>query len=146
MIISHRLESVCKQQIMCDISNKVQCKNYALFKMKIELEKYLCILPSRERIALTKFRCRNTKLPVAITYINNDVSCKLCSQNVDGDEYHYLMECDHFNGERKCYLARSVYPHPSVYKYNKVMNYQNQKKLSQLAKFVIVIIERLTEA
>ena len=103
MIISHRLESVCKPQIMCDISNKGQSKNYALFKMTVELEKYLCILPSRECIALTKFRCRNTKLLVAITNINNDVSCKLCSRNVDGDEYHYLylMECDHFNGEGK---------------------------------------------
>ena len=127
-------------------SNKVQCKKYALFKMKFELEKYLCILPSRERIALTKFRCRNAKLHVAITYSNNDVSCKLYSQNIDGDGYHYLMECDHFNGERKYYLARSVYSHPSVYKYNKVMNYQNQRNLSQLAKFVIVIIERLAEA
>ena len=56
------------------------------------------------------------------------------------------MEWDNFNGERKCYLARSVYSHPFVYKYNKVMNYQNQRNLPQLAKFVIVIIERLARA
>ena len=65
----------------------------------------------------------------------------------DGDEYHYLMECDQFNGERKYYLTRSVYSQPSVYKYNKVLNYQNQRNMSQLTKFVIVhIIERLAEA
>ena len=42
MIISHRLESVYKQKIMCDISNQVQCKMYALFKITTELEKYPC--------------------------------------------------------------------------------------------------------
>ena len=56
------------------------------------------------------------------------------------------MECDHFNGERKLYLRGLVCYHPSVFKYNKVMNYENQRNLRELAKLVFVIIETFAEA
>ena len=49
------------------------------------------------RIAFSKFRCVNHKLPIekgrfyGIAIDDNDRVCELCNTNKLGDEYHYIF-------------------------------------------------------
>ena len=82
-----------------NIDNSNKCINYKIFKKELKFEDYLIHLPPSLSYAYSKFRCRNTKLPVETnTFYGNLGSdrCLLCPQDVVGDEFHYLFSCSYF--------------------------------------------------
>ena len=56
-------------------------------------EKYLTELPVNNRILMTKFRCRNHRLPIETgCRAQTQRDLRLCFHCNDiGDEYHYLL-------------------------------------------------------
>ena len=73
----------------CQESNK-SC-NYHIYKPTFEFEKYLDLLPFCYRIALTKLRTANHKLPIEKGRYRNlpreQRTCNICDSDNIGDEY-----------------------------------------------------------
>ena len=114
-----------------------QCKVYRMFKSEIKLEKYLVEFKDKDRVILSKFRCRNHKFPVTgnrFTEVDqNELKCDLCNRNDLGDEFHYLLECPHFQNERKEYLGRPCFNNKAnVYV---VYSMFNDKKTVKIKKY-----------
>ena len=76
---------------------------YRIIKSTFGFEKYLTELPVKNRILMTKFRCRNHRLPIeAGCRAQTQCDLRLCLHCNDiGDEYHYLLCCPLFREERK---------------------------------------------
>jgi hypothetical protein len=110
-IISARIKGQSIQGWQTSIYESSKCLNYRIFKTQYGFEKYFNILPSDLAIAFFKFRCMNHKMPIETgRYFNLDRSlrvCCLCSENLFGDEFHYLFECSYFQCLRKTYLDNS---------------------------------------
>ena len=127
-----------------NVKSGSRCKNYRIFKQKLEVEFYLTNLCPRLRINMSKFRCCNNKLPSNdFRFIGNDLAkiCKLCNLKEIGDEYHYLFRCTYFTQERTLYLKKYFSQRPNTLKMNRLFNTRNKKELRNLARFQTIIIE-----
>ena len=105
-------------------SSKAAC--YKLYKKTFKFEEYLDILNDKERYIFCKFRTANHRLIIE-TGRWSGVSkenrvCSLCNQGLIGDEYHYLLECQSFNEERRQYLENKYHIYLSAVKFNELMN------------------------
>ena len=83
------------------------CITYRTFKTEFKLERYLMLPDCVDRINISKFRCRNSKIPVVvlaqahrnINYENR--ICPLCNTGEIGDEFHYILQCPTYHLLRK---------------------------------------------
>ena len=77
-----------------------------IIKNTFGFEKYLTELPVNNRILMTKFWCRNHRLPIeAGCRAQTQRDLRLCLHCNDiGDEYHYLLCCPLFREEREKYI------------------------------------------
>ena len=75
-------------------------------------ENYQSTLSNDRRIAFSKFRCINHKLPAEKGRFDGiargDRIYNLCNSAKLGDEYHTIFECSPF---KNCYICRSVKIH-----------------------------------
>ena len=137
--ISNMLKSYYK-----DMFHLLVGKNYHIFKENIELESYLKLLPKKLYIPIIKFRTSNNKLPVETGRWENipygERKCSLCNKNDIGDEFHYLLVCPLFQEDRCNLLKPFYYQRPNILKFKSLMTSTNKKVLSNLAKFVNIIM------
>lgn len=114
--------------------------NYHLFKSIFGLEKYLISLPFCYRIAMTKLRIANHKLPIEKGRYNNlpreDRKCNLCNSEKIGDEFHFLLECPLLNEIRTKYISKYYFTKPNLFKYSQLLSSQNTSKVLKLGKFI----------
>jgi len=116
---------------------------YRIFKKQLCFEKYLLNVNYRERIALTKFRCCNSKLPVYNQiYMYDTDLCTLCNMKVRGDEFHYLFVCPFFEKERKLYLKPYFIVRPDLLKLEQLINSNNKTTQNRVAKLVTLILKQ----
>lgn len=102
-------------------------------------EHYLITLGERDRINLCRFRCGNHRLPVKqqrYLTTNDYLPCPLCESNEPGDEFHYTLVCPAFSLMRSKYLKRYYYTRPNTLKLCQLFNTKNSKELSNLSKYV----------
>ena len=105
----------------------------------LKLEQYLAILPYAQRVWMTRFRCRNHKLPIEAGcrhgVLRENRICTYCNVEV-GDGFHYLFKCSHFNDIQKrsinCFYSRA----PNSLKVELLMNVQNEVKMEKLCTYV----------
>ena len=71
------------------------------------------------------------------------MTCKLCTLDVIGDEYHYLFECNTFSSKRTKYLSPYYWRHPNTIKMFELFNSSNIKTLRNLAKLTKIIQDEL---
>jgi hypothetical protein len=71
----------------------------SIFKQLFCLESYLLRFDQQNRNFITKFRVSNTKLPIETgrwyNISKDHRKCTKCSENLIGDEFHYLLICSH---------------------------------------------------
>ena len=97
------------------------------------MEKYLLSLPNCFSIPLSKFRCNNMRIPVVRGRYNNIPRelrfCNLCNNDVIGDEFHILLECEHpmIKNLRVSTIPRYYYNKPSMYKFIRLFENMNLK-------------------
>lgn len=144
--IKQRISDQQIQDWSSTLDNSSSCYNYKIFKSELCLEKYLIILPRSLSIPLTKFRLRNSKIPVVSgTFFNIDYDdriCKLCNANLIGDEFHYLFECNHFDNARKKFLDNYFFSNPNTIKMNHLFNSTDKQILISLSKFISLILDK----
>ena len=141
--IKIRLKDQFIQQWYEGISHGGKCTNYRIFKKIFTFEKYLTELPDQLRKNMTKFRCRNHRLPIESgcrTHVSRDMRiCQHCRKDI-GDEYHYLLSCPHFTTERAKYIKKTCWQKPSAIQLERLMNNTNSddfRKLSMFVKFIL---------
>ena len=123
-----------------EIFNSPKCKNYRMYKTELSYERYLNVLPTCSRRILTRFRCRNHKLPIEIgCYYNierNLRTCSVCNSQDVGDEFHYLFNCTYLRSARRKYLPNYCQNNPSAVKFSSLMNADNENIMQNLVKMI----------
>ena len=114
---------------MQDIYLNSKCNNYRIYKDIFGFEDYLIQLQDNLKVVLTKFRCRNNKMPVEIGVRDNvpreQRICNLCDTGDIGDEFHYLFICKHLISHRKKNIKPFYLKHISTIKMHAIMNVNN---------------------
>lgn len=140
--IKLRLSDIGLQEWHEEVWNHDRCHVYRIIKDKLCFESYINTLNFKERVALTKFRCRSSTLPVC-KYVNDygDNICNLCEANEVGDEFHYLFVCNAFHEERKFFIPKYYSQHPNIIKLRQLFAVKDRKTLVKLCLFVKIIAE-----
>ena len=144
--VKSRLEMQFVQKWNSDVQTSPKCVNYRIFKTNFKIEPYITELQPRSFITLSRFRTTNNRLPVERgRWENVDRSqrfCNLCTGNMLGDKFHYLLECKYFIEERKKYLPKCYLRHVNTLKFQKLMSTENLKLLKQLSRFISIVLSK----
>ena len=101
-----------KQVWLTEVNSNPHCSLYKLFKNEWGMEKYLQIVKPNLRIPLSKFRVGSHHLPSTINRFKPSNStqtvCPLCDSNLKGDEFHYILICDHLKKRKGKVPPRQV--------------------------------------
>ena len=134
--VKDRLEMQFVQKWNSDVQVSPKCINYRIFKTEFKIEPYITELQPRSYITLSRFRTTNNRLPIERGRWENvdrlQRFCNLCTGNMLGDEFHYLLECTYFTEERKKYLPKFYLRHVNILKSQKLMSTENLKLLNNL--------------
>ena len=130
-----------------DVQASPKCINYRIFKTNFKIEPYITELQPYSFIIFSRFRTTHNRIPVEWGRSENvDRSqsfCNLCTRNMLGDEFHYLLECEYFIEERKKYLPKFYFPHVNTLKFQKLMSTENLKLLKQLiSRYISIVLSK----
>ena len=136
--IDRRIKDIAFQEWHSEIDTNSQCTNYKLFKKEMKFENYLTTLGYQDRLALTRFRLRNSKIPSNVLASNayNSTVCFLCDTGDIGDEFHYLLVCDAFKEHRRKFIKPYYYSRPNIIKFEALFNLKAGKKQKNLIKYI----------
>ena len=136
--IQQRLADQFCQKWSAEIYQSNKCINYRIFKTTLKLENYLIDLPFNQRRLMTRFRCRNNKLPIEIGCrlgIDRNLRlCTLCKSDI-GDEFR-----SHLDSKRLIYIKPYFVRSPSCFKFDSLMNNTDKTITTNLCKFVKIIL------
>lgn len=144
-IVSQELENQFLQVWQFEVYRNRKCVIYRNIKYTPSLEQYLSKLNFIERKILCRFRTGNHRLPITESRYEEggrgvDLTiCKLCQLADLCDEYHVLFVCKFFDEQRKKHIKKYFYNRPNSLKMHALFN-SNMKQLSQLAKFIKIIL------
>ena len=114
--------------------------NFIIFKENFEFENYFKILEDKDIYILCKFRTTNHKLPIETGRWNNidriNRICTKCDSITIGDEYHYIMECEHFSSFRNRFIVTNLRETPNIPKFKQIMSAYQKQNLEKLCKFI----------
>ena len=123
-------------------------KQYLLFKDNLNFEKYFINVSKFYYSKIIKYRTGNLRLPVETGRWDdiplNERTCKICTTDDIGDEYHYLFTCNFVKSDRKLYLKPYFYVKPNTRKYRELFTSTNKATLIRLSKFVALIMEKIS--
>jgi hypothetical protein len=108
-----------------------------------EAENYLYSLDDNFSYEFCRFRTLNHKLPIESggwqNVERNMIICNLCDENVIGNEFHYILECNYFNNVRTKYIDDCYRKRTNIIKFGQLMRIKNKIKLTKLCKFIKLI-------
>ena len=108
------------------------------FKDKCMPDPYLDIVDSKNAIILCKFRTTNHRLPIELgrwqNIERNNRLCLLCDTNPIGDEFHYILQCPHFEQNRKNLIPSYFRNRPNVLNFKNIMTVAKKSDLLKLYK------------
>ena len=79
-VLKNRLRDQFIQKWSREVYESSKCVNYRIYKDNFVLEEYLIKLPDNLKVVLSKFRCRNNKLPIEIgTRTNVPMEQRVCN-------------------------------------------------------------------
>ena len=142
--LSKKVKNTCKDAFISEWKSSIfyspKCINYRIFKKDFGLEKYFSILPCDLVYCLSNFRCVSHRLPVECgRFYNIDRSDRLCDL-CNGDEFHYIFNCEFFENERKMFLPAHIYITRNVISFEKLFNSNDRYTLIGLAKFCKIVM------
>ncbi|XP_071508531.1 uncharacterized protein [Diadema antillarum] len=141
-----RLSDMSKQDLMANVWSNRVCLNYRIFKTNSLFERYLVQLSKRDRISLSRFRCRSNRLPAnnrrfVQSFDERDVQCPCCDRHETGDEFHYVFVCPFFEKERQLYLSNHyLVKRPCSLHMSRLFSCSHLGQLKRLVLFVRLIM------
>ena len=129
-----------KQSWYALVENSPKALNYRIFKESPNFENYLNFLPKRDAITFCRFRLGNHHLPIERGRWNNiergDRICEKCMRRDIGDEFHYILNCDNLNNERKICLPAKYINNRNIITFNNIMTSKKQSFVKKLCTFI----------
>ena len=136
------------QHCFADIEASTRCRTYKDIKSIHDIEPYLQRdIHSSIRSAFTKLRLSSHRFMVErgrwmkpkVQYI--DRKCTLCNENDIQDEYHIVLKCAYYNEVRRKYIKPYYHRHPSMYKFQELMNKSNKRDTFRLMIFIKIVMK-----
>ena len=138
--MKQRLKDQYIQQWLADLNLSNKCRSYKIFKLKFELEKYLCFLSPFNRKIICRFRTSNNRLPIErgrYYGINReDRTCEFCNSDKICDEFHFVLECNTLIDIRQTFLPPYCQNHPNHIKFKNIMSDTSCNISNELAKYL----------
>ena len=133
-----------------DVNTMSKCNMYKLFKVNFGCETYMNELSDDLRYFYTRFRCRNSRLPVETASYNlirddSDTICKLCDATMIGDEFHYLFVCNFFERERRKFVPNYFAIYPTYEKMASLLM-RHSVHTRNIAVFIKIVMKKLYTA
>ena len=148
-IIKDRMSAIENQEWHSEVMNSGHCTNYRIFKISLKFETFLTTLNQKNATDLTRFRCGNHKLPIAVGRYTGipktERLCNLCDAKSLGDEFHYIFQCTTFKKERSTYVNEKFLKHPSTLTMEILFTSEDPTSLSKLATFCSIIMASMRE-
>ena len=143
-IIKNKLIEQYKATWQNSLTTSNKTRTYRIFKENLELEKYLTLLPQRERSSLFKIRTANHNLPVETGRYDGtpyaERKCTKCTNDQVGSEEHYILFCPYLQTQREQYL--SVFNTPtSNLTLKTVLSTTSTTQLKEVCKFLNIILQ-----
>ena len=130
-----------------EVNNSNKCLCYRIYKQDFSLESYLLKLPPRLWIPLSRFRCRNNRLPIETGSYENERNlqfCYKCDMQALSDEFHALCICPFYSHVWNKYLKQCNQSKPvSVFRLFALFNDCNDDDLAELAEYIRVLTSSL---
>lgn len=143
---TNKLKDVYIQKWRASIEITSDSNFYKIFKTDFQQSDYFSRLPISSCKKLMRFRTRNHRLPVETgrwkSIPLDERKCSYCDLDI-GDEYHYLLVCDHFKLERQTFMKPYYYTRPNTLKLEQLMNTKNIKVLRKLCQFIDLITKNV---
>ena len=126
------------------VNNSPKCSIlYKRIKVDFECEYYLINLPYNLRLAMSRIRTCNHRLPIEVgRYTSSykprqDRICTKCNSRLPGNEFHFILECNNptLLELRGKYISPYYTSQPSMEKLAELFNNRG-KKLFKLARYV----------
>ena len=70
-----------------------------------------------------------------------DRKCTLRNDNDIQDEYHIVLKCAYYNEVRRKYIKPYYHRHPSMYKFQELMNKSNKRDAFRLMIFIKIVMK-----
>ena len=138
--INSRLQDIFIQSWRQQTTDCSKSCHYHLYKPNFGIEKYLDSLPWCYRVACTKLRTSNHKLPIEKgryrSLPREERKCTFCDSDKIGDEFHFLLECTKSNDICTKYLPKYYWVRPIFLKYSQLLSTLSKKKMLNLGKFI----------
>ena len=133
------------QQWNTSVKNHSLCRLYASYKYKYRIEPYVFTLRTKDRIELSRFRCAAliiTDVREKFTGVK-EAHCPLCNNQVNADEYHFLLVCTELKDLRAKYLSKCYQHNPSLLKLDQLMNLTSTVRLTHLSMYCKLVTDRV---
>ena len=147
LVVKKTLRDQFIQQWQTTIFESHKCSNYRMFKCIFTQEAYLSILDHKFYWILSKFRTRNSRLPVEYgSWFNVPIEERkyhFCVSEEIVGEFHYIFCCNYFNELRKIYIPSCFRNRPSVHVFYSLFNSKQTSVLRKLCTFITIINETL---
>ena len=143
--LTKQLTNKYKLTWLSEMEAMSSCVTYKTFKSELKLERYLMLPDCVDRINISKFRCRNSKIPVVTLGYRDrripyeDRICPSCNMGAIGDEFHYIMQCPVFQMQRQRCLETQYLINPDRENFLTLLQNNNFNTLRKLAKLITEI-------
>lgn len=140
-LFSQRLKDNYLQQWYSNIEACSKLKLYRYVKTSYDKEHYVDVLNIRKfRHCYAQFRtgCHDLEIERG-RYKNLPLDgrvCRVCSDNVIEDEYHFILKCIEYADIRTCYIPSKYYTRPSIHKLHILLASNNDTTIRNIAQFI----------
>ena len=90
---------------------------------------------------LSKSQKKRVVSSAFLSYQYIDRKCTLCNDNDIQDEYHIVLKCAYYNEVRRKYIKPYYHRHPSMYKFQELMNKSNKRDAFRLMIFIKIVMK-----
>ena len=138
----NKLQDVSIQQWITSMKNNSLCRVYAAYKYKYRIEPYVFTLKTKNRIELSSFRCAALTIAEVREQFTGvkETHCPLCNNQVNADEYHFLLVCIELQYLRAKNLSKFYQQNPSLFKLDQLMNLSSTVKLTVLSMYCKLVL------
>jgi hypothetical protein len=143
LTVKQKLKDLSINEWFSNVETSSKGQTYRIFKHNFQTERYLANTPKQYIYHMLKFRTRNHRFPIETgSWARVPVNQRFCTtcEGQLGDEFHYLFQCRIFEHDRNLYLKPYYYRRPNIFKFDQLLNTNNQKEYNNLCKFVKIII------
>ena len=78
---------------------------------------------------------------LTIIIVHAIINATLCNDNDIQDEYHIVLKCAYYNRVRRKYIKPYYHRHPSMYKFQEIMNKSNKRDAFRLMIFTKIVMK-----